>query len=137
MSAAFAEQRRIRIVRPELQPGRQVYFQREWEPVFCPDPPRRAEPERAGDANGAAEAASAPRLPRRYHSAVAGTALTVALTGVVSLGMVVRTAGLTLDAGLPWLGAWQHAALIAVPTRFVLAPLVSRLVGLFVEAPLR
>jgi hypothetical protein len=34
-----------------------------------------------------------------------------------------------------WLAAWQVSCAIAVPARFVVAPLVSRFVGAVVEPP--
>jgi len=124
MSAALAHHRStIRIFRSGWLPARGVPFQPEWAPVSDPyteDHRARCAPPRL-------------RVPQSWHAALTGTALTVALTAVVSLGMAIRTAGLTLDAGAFWLAAWQFAALIAVPTRFVLAPLVTKAVGLLVE----
>ena len=137
MSEALARRSRksIRIFRPEMRPGGRVYFQREWEPVFCPEAFPRGEPRPAFDSGCRPDALKMPRISCRYHSALTGVALTVALTAFVSLGMTVKTAGLTLDAITGWLTAWQTAALIAIPARFALAPLVTRFIGLFVEMP--
>jgi hypothetical protein len=119
----------VRIFRPEPNAERRAPFQREWEPVFSPEPwPRRNDCRTD-------RAPRLPRIPRRYHAAVVGTALTVALTAVVSFGMTIKTAGLSPDAPMRWLAAWQLACLIAVPARFVLLPLVSKAAGLLVEPP--
>jgi hypothetical protein len=118
----------IRISRAEWYPAGRVRFQPEWEPVSDP----------YTDDKGVWKADRSnrlPRIPHRYHSALAGTAMTILLTAVVSLGMTIRTVGFSLDLASFWLAAWQLAALIAVPTRFILAPLVMKALAPFVEPP--
>jgi hypothetical protein len=75
------------------------------------------------------------RIPRRYYSMVASIALTLASTAIVSFGVTVKNVGWTLDTGLLWLAAWPVSAMISVPLRLVLTPLVNRGVGLLVEPP--
>lgn len=137
MSAVFAAQNHIRIIRPETRPAGKTAFQREWEPLFCPETLFCKDPWPRFETVETENALRVPRIPRRFYSAVMGTALTVALTAIVSLGMTIRTVGLTPDAGAFWLAAWQFAALIAVPARFVLTPLVANMVGRLVEPPIR
>jgi hypothetical protein len=76
------------------------------------------------------------RIPERYHATLTGTAMTIALTGVVSFALTVKTVGLTPDALIRSLAAWQISTAIAVPARFALLPLISKLVSLVVERPL-
>ncbi|MGF1619638.1 MAG: DUF2798 domain-containing protein [Rhodomicrobiaceae bacterium] len=126
--ALGAHRSSIRISRAEWHPAGRIRFQPEWEPV--PDP--------YADDNGVWNADSTkrlPRIPHRYQSALAGTALTILLTAVVSLGMTIRAVGFSLDLASFWLAAWQLAALIAVPARFILAPLVMKALAPFVEPP--
>lgn len=75
------------------------------------------------------------RIPRRFHAAIIGTTLTTALTAVVSFALTIKNVGMGSEAVLVWLTGWMLATLIAVPARFVLAPLVHRLVGIFTEPP--
>lgn len=75
------------------------------------------------------------RIPRRYHAAIMGTTLTTALTAVVSFALTIKNVGVGSEAILVWLTGWMLATFIAVPARFVLAPLVHRLVGVFTEPP--
>ena len=132
MQAALgARQRRIRIFRPESRPSNRFRFQPEWEPI--PDPYTNYQ--RIHAVCGPPQAIRLPRIPYRYRPAVTGTVLTVALTAVVSLGMTVKAVGLTPDAGAFWLSAWQMAALIAVPARFLLAPLISKAIAPIIEPP--
>ncbi|NJM34943.1 MAG: DUF2798 domain-containing protein [Rhodomicrobium sp.] len=120
MTAAFADYRpRVRIVR--RAPKRR--FQPDWEPVANP----------YADIVAGSRIIAAPRLPQCFRSAVTGTALTLALTAVVSFGLAVETAGWTPNMASVWLTGWQSAALIAVPARFALAPLVAKLVGRLFE----
>ncbi len=133
MSTAFSARNQIRIFRPETSLAGGMPFQPEWEPVANP----------YADHNGmlplyrARYAIRLPRVPYRYQAAVTGTALTVALTAVVSLGMTVKMVGLTPDTGAFWLSAWQMAALIAVPARFVLAPLITKAIDPIIEPPVQ
>jgi hypothetical protein len=109
----------IRIVRRASK----IRFQPDWEPVADP----------YAESLAARRATGLTPLPERFKQAVAGTALTLALTAVVSFGLAVETAGLTADTGAVWLAGWQSAAIIALPARFVLAPLVAALVARLFE----
>ncbi len=73
------------------------------------------------------------RLPRRYRSVVMSMALSASMTAVVSLVVTLRRVGVSIDLPALWLADWQLACAIAVPTRFVVAPLVARWVGAVVE----
>jgi hypothetical protein len=74
-------------------------------------------------------------IPRRYQSFVETTALTLTSTAIVSFGVTVKNVGLNLDTALFWLAAWPVSAMIAIPLRLVLTPLVNRCIALFVEPP--
>jgi hypothetical protein len=76
------------------------------------------------------------RIPGRYHSTLIGTTMTIALTGVVSFALTIKTVGFTSDTLFRSLSAWQISTAIAVPARFALLPLVTKLVGLVIERPL-
>ncbi len=125
-------QKRVRIVRHETRPQRRVHFQREWEPVFCPEMQNRQMPPRPD----ATCTEKCWRIPRRYRRFVASTALTLASTGIVSFGVTVKNVGLTLDTGLLWLAAWPVSAMIAVPLRLALTPLIDRCISPLIEPPL-
>lgn len=134
---ALSERRptRITVYRSHRRPAGYARFQPEWEPISDPytdDPGAEA---RRTAASPEKLAPNLPRLPRALYPALSATALTVALTGVVSLGPTIKTSGLTPQAAAFWLAAWQQAALIAIPARFLLAPLVSKLITLLVEPP--
>lgn len=77
------------------------------------------------------------RVPSRYHATLTGTAMTVALTGVVSFALTMKNVGLAPDALMRFAASWAIATAIAVPARFALLPVVTRLVGLVAERPLR
>jgi hypothetical protein len=62
--------------------------------------------------------------------------LSVCMSAVISLIVTIKNTGLDgLDTAMLWLAAWQASCLIAVPMRFLVAPLVARFVGLLVEPP--
>jgi hypothetical protein len=73
------------------------------------------------------------RLPRRYRSVLMSVVLSVCMSAVVSFIVTAKNVGLGLDLAGVWLAAWQVSCAIAVPARFVVAPLVSRFVGALVE----
>lgn len=73
------------------------------------------------------------RLPRRYRSVLMSVALSVCMSAVVSGIVTAKNVGVSLDMASVWLAAWQVSCAIAVPARFLVAPLVSRLVGVLVE----
>ena len=73
------------------------------------------------------------RLPRRYRPVVTSIALSVSMTAVVSFIVTVKTVGLGAAMVDTWFASWQFSCAIAVPARFVVAPLVGRFVGLFVS----
>ena len=125
-------QKRVRIVRHGTRPQRRVHFQREWEPVFCPEMQNREVSPRLD----ATRTEKCWRIPRRYHSLVASTALTLASTAIVSFGVTVKNVGLTLDTGLLWLAAWPVSAMIAVPLRLALTPLIDRCIAPLIAPPL-
>ncbi len=77
------------------------------------------------------------RIPGRYHATLTGTTMTVALTGVVSCALTIKNVGFAPDTLMRFAASWAIATAIAVPARFALLPLVSRLVGLVVERPLQ
>ena len=77
------------------------------------------------------------RVPGRYHATLTGTTLTTALTGVVSCALTLKNVGLAPDALLRFAASWGIATAIAVPARFALLPVVTRLVGLIAEPPAR
>ena len=73
------------------------------------------------------------RLPRRYRSVLNSVALSMCMSAVVSGIVTMKTVGISLEMPAAWLAAWQVSCAIAVPARFLVAPLVSRLVGTLVE----
>jgi hypothetical protein len=77
------------------------------------------------------------RLPGRYHATITGTALTCALTGVVSAALTLKNVGISPDMLARFLAAWGIATVIAVPARFALLPIVTRLVGMIADQPAR
>jgi hypothetical protein len=74
------------------------------------------------------------RIPRRYGSLVMTVTLSVSMSAVVTLIVTIHHHGVSPQIPSLWLAAWQMSCAIAVPTRFVVAPLVARLVGAVVEA---
>ena len=76
------------------------------------------------------------RIPGRYHATLTGTTMTVALTGVVSIALTIKNVGIAPDALARFVASWAIATAIAVPARFALLPLVTRLVGLVADRPL-
>ena len=76
------------------------------------------------------------RVPSRYHATLTGTTMTIALTGVVSLALTMKNVGLAPDTLIRFAASWAIATAIAVPARFALLPLVTRLGGLVAERPL-
>jgi hypothetical protein len=139
MSAALAfnPKNRVRIFRAEDRPAGKVAFQREWEPVFCPQMPSREEAESRANTAQTGSRSKPKRIPPRYYSGVASVALTLIMTGIITFWAAVQNNGLTLNAGALWLTTWPVSAVIAVPMRLLLAPLVSKAVGLVVEAPVQ
>ena len=77
------------------------------------------------------------RVPGRYHSTLTGTTMTIVLTGIVSFALTLKNVGLAPDALMRFAAAWAIATAIAVPARFALLPMVTRLVGLVAEPPAR
>lgn len=75
------------------------------------------------------------RIPRRYRSVLVSVAQSVCMSAVVSLIVTIRNVGVCGDMPSVWLAAWQVSCAIAVPARFVVAPIVSRFVGVLVEPP--
>lgn len=73
------------------------------------------------------------RLPRRYRSVLLSVTLSVCMSAVVSFIVTAKNIGLSLDMPAMWLSAWKVSCAIAVPARFVVAPLVERWVGKVVE----
>ncbi len=133
-TSVYAPQGRIRIFRAEARRKGRTCFQPEWEPVFCPQTQTQARGEprclRAMDIE------RGWRIPRRYRRLVASTALTLASTAIVSFGVTVKNVGLTLDTGLIWLAAWPVSAMIAVPLRLMLTPLIDKCISPLIEPPL-
>ncbi len=137
MRTTAKRKNRIRIVRTESRPYGRAAFQREWEPVFCPETGRKEQgAQRAKDGHTRA-IRKTWLVPRHHYSAIEAFALTLTLTAVVSLSLAIRNAGLTLDATLFWLSAWPLSALVAVPARFLIAPLVTKAVALIVTPDAR
>lgn len=135
MSAVHLQRARspggVRIYRRDMRPEGRAPFQREWEPPFCPEWQPRETPRRTD----AAYTDKSWCIPRRYQSFAETTALTLTSTAIVSFGVTVKNVGWTLDTGLLWLAAWPVSALIAIPLRLVLTPLVNRCIALFLEPP--
>lgn len=77
------------------------------------------------------------RISGRYHATLTGTTMTVALTGVVSFALTMKNVGFAPDALMRFAASWAIATAIAVPARFALLPVVTRLVGLIAERPLQ
>jgi hypothetical protein len=75
------------------------------------------------------------RVPRRYRSVLMSVVLSVCMSAVVSFIVTIKNVGVCEDMASVWLAAWQVSCAIAVPARFVVAPLVSRFVGVVVEPP--
>jgi hypothetical protein len=75
------------------------------------------------------------RLPRRYRRVVMPIALSVSMSGVVTFILTAMNVGLCAQMPGIWLAAWQLSCAIAVPARFVVAPLVHRCVGVLLEPP--
>lgn len=73
------------------------------------------------------------RIPRRYRSVVMSVALSVCMSAVVSFIVTAGHVGVSLELPAAWLAAWQVSCAIAVPARFVVAPLVARCVSAVVE----
>lgn len=122
VAASFHRQRRVRIFRgAALAP-----FQPDWQPV--------ADPYAEGGASRSA--AALPRIPRRYSPYVMSVTVSVAMSGVISLIVAIKTFGISFDTPVIWLAAWPVSCMIAVPMRFVVAPLVDRFVNAVVEPPL-
>jgi hypothetical protein len=120
----------VRIYRRGTRPEGRVPFQREWEPPFCPDlwvPGTQRQIAAYTDKFWC--------IPRRYKSLAETTALTLTSTAIVSFGVTVKNVGLNLDTALFWLAAWPVSAMIAIPLRLILTPLVNRCIALFVEPP--
>jgi hypothetical protein len=76
------------------------------------------------------------RIPGRYHATLTGTTLTVALTAVVSCALTLKNVGLAPDTLMRFAASWGIASAIAVPARFALLPVVTRLIGCVTEAPM-
>lgn len=77
------------------------------------------------------------RIPRRYAYVVMSVVLSVCMSAVISLIVTIKNNGIEgRETAMMWLAAWQASCLIAVPMRFLVAPLVARFVGLLVEPPL-
>ena len=74
------------------------------------------------------------RIPRRYSSLVMSVTLSVSMSAVVTLIVTIHHHGVSPQIPSLWLAAWQMSCLVAIPIRFVVAPLVERLVGAVVEA---
>lgn len=77
------------------------------------------------------------RVPSRYHATLTGTTMTIALTGVVSCALTLKNVGLAPDTLMRFAASWAIATAIAVPARFALLPIVTRLVGIVTEPPAR
>ncbi len=73
------------------------------------------------------------RLPRRYAAVLRSVALSASMTAVVSLVVTIQRVGICLELPGLWLADWQFACAIAVPSRFLVAPLVTRFIGAVVE----
>jgi hypothetical protein len=73
------------------------------------------------------------RVPHRYRSLLMSVALSVSMPGVVSFIVTARNVGLCAGMTDIWLAAWQLSCAIAVPARFVVSPIVTRVVGMFIE----
>jgi hypothetical protein len=113
----------IRIFRAQWHPQGCPRFQPEWEPVGDPY------------GNDAAQRLKLPRIPRRYTSHVMSVTVSVAMSAVITLFVAIRNYGVTLEAVLLWAAAWPASCVIAVPTRFAIAPLVEKITALLVEPP--
>jgi Protein of unknown function (DUF2798) len=59
------------------------------------------------------------------------------MSAVVSFIVTAKNVGLCAEMPGVWLAAWQLSCAIAVPARFVVAPLVHRCVGVLLEPPRR
>jgi Protein of unknown function (DUF2798) len=59
--------------------------------------------------------------------------LSVSMSAVVTLIVTIRHHGASLEVPALWFAAWSMSCAVAVPIRFVVAPLVARLVGAVVE----
>jgi hypothetical protein len=73
------------------------------------------------------------RLPRRYGSVVMSVTLSMSMSAVVSFIVTMKNVGPSLDMPGIWFAAWQVSCAVAVPARFVVAPLVNRFVGALME----
>ena len=74
------------------------------------------------------------RLPARYGALLMPLILSVFMTAIVSFIATVKTAGLSDNIVLLWLGAWEISLLIAFPTLLIVLPLVRKIVGFLVES---
>jgi len=75
------------------------------------------------------------RIPCRYRPVLISVALSVAMAAVVTFVITLKTVGFSLAMPAVWLAEWQLTCAIAVPARFVVAPLVNRFVSALVEPP--
>lgn len=116
----------IRIVRGGAGLERTAAFQPEWEPLFRPDLARATDRWAAGDV--------VDRAARHFDLALS-VALSVCVSGFVTLVLTVRAVGLAPDWAQTWLTTLKLSLLIGLPARFLFEPYVERLVALFVEPP--
>jgi Protein of unknown function (DUF2798) len=75
------------------------------------------------------------KLPARTAGIVMPLVLSVLMTAVVSAVSTALNLGFTTAFAARWLGAWGVSWLVAFPTLLAVLPLVRRIVGWLVEAP--
>jgi hypothetical protein len=75
------------------------------------------------------------RLSPRYFDLALSVTLSVSVSAIVTLILTLRNVGLAPDWTAIWTTTLQLSVLIGLPLRFLIEPLLSRLVGLFVMPP--
>ncbi|HYD88133.1 MAG TPA: DUF2798 domain-containing protein [Vitreimonas sp.] len=73
------------------------------------------------------------RLPARYAGIVMPVALSIVMSMIVSAVATVKNLGPSAEFFSAWPTAWLASWLIALPTLFLVLPLVRRFVALVVE----
>jgi hypothetical protein len=75
------------------------------------------------------------RLSPRYFDLALSVTLSVSVSAIVTLILTLRNVGLAPDWAAIWTTTLQLSLLIGLPLRFLIEPVLSRLVGLFVMPP--
>ncbi|WP_144394664.1 DUF2798 domain-containing protein [Pleionea sediminis] len=71
-------------------------------------------------------------IPARFATYLVSFFMALFMSGIMSLVITVFNIGITSDLFVKWLNAWGFAFAVALPTIFVIAPLVRKLVTLLI-----